>query len=225
MKKIITLAISGIIFYQVQAQNLSGGFRTGASMWKGQNEGKCFGNSAHNATWDKELFVRYQTKGKLAFEAGMGHYAATASYAQPEGPYPAVGEIPYYIAAEKSQNIEWNLSAQYDLTCPALAAKCPLMKRMKSYAGVILSPTLSRNTTERKPVDNYNLQSRETTVDDWALWTGLSHTMIYNLNEQLYVTSSVRLQVDPNKFFDDAGALKSRDRRMGLQIGFGYNLR
>jgi hypothetical protein len=119
------------------------------------------------------------------------------------------------------------LSAQYDLTCPALQEKCPVFRNLKSYLGVVATPTLSRNTVATRYVDGVSdgsLKQRTDSKDEWSLWTGLAHTMTYNLCEHMYISSAVRLQVRPDEFFSNASTA-SRDSRLGLQIGVGYNFR
>ncbi|HRO42742.1 MAG TPA: hypothetical protein PL009_07890 [Flavipsychrobacter sp.] len=228
MKKIITLVLTTCIFYSANAQQFSAGVRTGASKWMDKKEGKCFSSSGQNTTWDKEMFVRYNTKGKFAFEAGMGHYAFSNQVTRTD--YGCVYDANANIAAmyahdvyEKSQNLEWNLSAQYDLSCPALQEKCPLMKNLKSYVGVVVSPTLSRYTTTSYSVEgNYtNKNSR----DEWSLWTGLTHSLVYKIDSRLYLSSTMRMQIDPANFFSKQPAGSSvRDSRLGMQIGVGYAL-
>lgn len=226
MKKILTLIISGLAFLQADAQDLSGGFRTGASKWMDKDNScgiKRMDNG--NLTWDKEFFIRYQASEKVVLEAGMGHYAYKATYREPENFIPAHAEGSFYISSERSQNLEWNLSAQYDMTCAGLQAACPLLKRIKSYAGVVLTPTLSRNTITEARVGDAEGYTRESSRDQWSLWTGLTHTLTYELCNQLYLSSAVRLQIDPNRFFDASAQLPDRNTRLGLQLGVGYNIR
>jgi len=229
MKKMLTLLAASFLFYTSNAQQFSGGFRTGASHWMDKEKGKCFSreNGRKHNSWDKELFIRYNTKGKLAFEASLGHYSLHNSYTPDQLTYFAPPEYVVTNVNERSQSLELNLSAQYDVTCPALQQKCPAMKRLKSYAGVILTPTLSRNTIKTTYVDEVSSSDPKTSVsskDEMTLWTGLTHTMVYSVCEHLYVSSALRLQIDPNSFFDkhESGTF-SRDSRMGFQIGIGYN--
>lgn len=229
MKKIILLSLLAGTFTAAQAQNFSGGLRTGASAWMDKTEGKCFSNAGgKNATWDKEFFVRYQTKGKFAFEAGIGHYAM-GSRLTDDG-YRNVlenGTATTYRqqTEQRSQHVEWNVSAQYDMSCPALQERCPLMKKLKSYVGVVASPTWSRITTSGTGYEG--IGNFERTRDDWRVWTGVSHTMVYSLCENMYLSSSVRMQIDPANFFNGSTASTGtgRDSRLGMQIGLGYNLR
>ena len=226
MKNIVSLGFAIVICCQLQAQQYSAGFRTGASYWMDKQEGKCITNSldGQNTTWDKEIFVRYKTKGKLVFEASMGHYAFNNTM-DGSNYYCVFGKDEATILSEKinerSQNIEWNISAQYDVSCPALQQKCPVMKNLKSYIGVLATPTLSRNTTTVYYGEGDF--SSESSRDEWTVWTGLTHTLVYTLCDHMYLTSAVRMQIDPNNFFDNSGILKNRDSRIGFQVGVGYN--
>ncbi|HTM66723.1 MAG TPA: hypothetical protein VL093_10410 [Flavipsychrobacter sp.] len=226
MKKLLLFSIAIASFAASDAQQLSGGFRTGVSHWMDQQKGKCFTNSVdgQSLTWDKEIFVRYQTKGKLAFEASMGQYAFNniRTDANNYGGYYDVH------LKERSQNLEWNLTASYDVTCPEMNA-CPMMKHLKSYLGVVFTPTLTRYTTElkyREVNDVATYTSAESRRDDFSIWTGLSHTLVYELCDHMYISSALRLQVDPNRIFEKHSGVSSYpDSRVGLQVGFGYNLR
>ena len=230
MKKIIALVCLGFLFCETQAQEFSGGFRTGASKWMTKDGGNCFSNSidGKNMSWDKEIFVRMvsPSNSKLVFEASMGHYALKNTYNGNDLNTFAPQQPQIVRIKERSQNLEWNLSAQYNLTCPMMQDKCPLMKKIKNYVGVVLTPTLSRNVTETDYVNNVTestIKTSTTSRDEFSLWAGVTHTIVYNLCDHMYITSAARLQVDPNKLFDKSGSERSRAGRMGVQIGVGYN--
>lgn len=226
MKKILTLACFSFLFYGTQAQQFSGGIRTGASSWMNKGD-KCFTSSGgHNITWDKEIFIRAvsPSNSKLVFEASMGHYALKNTYSGSDISTSEPSQI--LKIQERSQNLEWNLSAQYNLTCPMMQDKCPMMKKLKSYIGVVLTPTLSRSTTNTDYVDNVidnTIKTSTTSRDEFSLWAGVTHTLVYNLCDHMYITSAARLQVDPNRLFDQSATERTRVSRMGVQIGVGYN--
>jgi hypothetical protein len=66
--------------------------------------------------------------------------------------------------------------------------------------------------------------STSTSNNEFAIWTGVSHTLIYELTSNLYLSSSARLQIDPNRFFEkNSGVGSNPDSRVGVQVGVGYN--
>lgn len=228
MKKLFLAFLVLTAFVGVRAQQISGGFRTGTSYWMNVGDGQCPGDAVgKNLSWDKEFFIRYNTKGKLAFEFSMGHYATKSSYVPKETDQFSIPEYRTLNIRERSQNLEWNISAQYDATCACMQS-CPLLKKMKSYIGIVVTPTLSRMETQLNYVDGVSegsLKSTTTSRDDFSVWTGLSHTLVYNLCERMYISSAVRLQVDPNTLFDGELPETARNGRFGFQLGLGYNIR
>ena len=225
MKRIITLALATLAVTTVNAQ-ISGGIRTGASIWMDKGKGSCIGKSldGQNLTWDKELFARYKTSGKLVFETSLGHYVFRNSSTPPAGDYTAPGYTNTGLR-ERSQNIEWNISAQYDVSCPAMKS-CPLLKKLTSYLGVVATPTYSSTKTELSytKLSDGTTTTTQATNNEFTIWTGLSHTLVYDLCDHLYITSAARIQIDPNRFFEkNSGVSSTPDSRVGVQIGVGYN--
>lgn len=227
MKKLLIFFCTVAAVQSVQAQQFSAGFRTGASVWGDRHEPKSFDREDYDLSWDKELFVRFETKGKFAFEAGMGHYSigqrTQVRQESIDGNKHTMLEV-----RNRSQHVEWNLSAQYEISCPTLQDKCPLLKKIRSYAGVTISPTLSRMTTTTYTSGNSSdityTGYESSRGDVWSVWTGLSHTLRYEYSPQLYFTSSLRMQVEPGETFNNTTGYH-RDSRLGLQIGAGYRFR
>lgn len=227
MKKLLVFLCTVTAVHAAQAQQFSVGFRTGVSTWGDRQESKSFDRKDYDLSWDKEIFLRLETKGKFAFEAGMGHYSIGQ---RSEIRQESLGGSNHTILVvrDRSQHVEWNLSAQYEISCPTLQDKCPLLKKIRSYAGVIISPTLSRTTTTTYTSGNaaditatgYESSRR----DVWNVWTGLSHTLIYEYSPKWYFTSSLRMQVEPGETFNNTTGYH-RDSRLGLQIGAGYRFR
>src|SRR5688572_14419162 len=76
MKLIFSTVLALLLVQGVQAQNFSIGARTGLSHSFDASEA-C--TSDKELSWDKEIFARYQTKGKMAFEFRTGHYRLNSS--------------------------------------------------------------------------------------------------------------------------------------------------
>ena len=220
MKKILTFALilAGFTSY---AQSTSIGVRTGASMFSSKEDG-CRGG---NAAWSNEVYFRRKTKSRIAFEAGLNY----ASLGRKDVP---VNEVWYFEAPafnptriqQRTQYLAANLGLQFDVTCPAMQA-CPLLSRFKSYIGVNVSPTLTSRQVETqgtRSIDGAFLMYQDN-FNDFSIWTGISHTMVYNFCCRYYVSSTARFQLDPFNYFSglpDNGATKMAS----LQVGVGYKL-
>lgn len=225
MRLLLTI-IAALWLSPAGAQQLSGGVRTGASSWTNLQDGTCFfsNSSSNGSTWDKEIFIRMKYSRNVALEASLGHYSYQGRYQSAGLPEVQLPDYQYQGVSERSQNVELNLSLQYRLSCPALEAKCPLMKKLDSYLGLVLTPTFSRTSLDNRYVNESNAASyvSSSVESEFSLWTGVSHTLIYQVSPQFYLSSSARFQVDPNSIFDQTSAFKARNGRIGLQVGIGY---
>lgn len=71
--KLIFTTIFAVLFIQgVSAQNFSIGARTGLGKTMDVSH---ISNGTIDNTWDKEIFVRHETKGRFAFEVGGTQYS------------------------------------------------------------------------------------------------------------------------------------------------------
>jgi hypothetical protein len=229
MKPVLTIVVLLTVSVALNAQTFSAGFRTGASHWMIRKDADVLTRSAEGQsnTWDKELFIRATTKKRFAFEVSLGHYAVNDTrLLMPfecvwEGNYePATG-----MAEERTQNLELNVTAQYDITYNAVQSRS-VLRRLKSYIGLTLTPTYSFTKTELTytslvsgAVTSYNGTARKL-----ELWTGLNHTLVYNLSDAVYLTSVVSYKVEPWSFFSSTYWLEKTNNRLGLQLGLGCNL-
>ena len=232
MKYIISTILAVMLSQGVQAQDFSLGIRTG--LGKNLDVTRISNGTIDNA-WDKELFLRYQTKSRLAFEAGATHYNYRRA-----GIWHSSGCIvdyePLYFDAPTHENlltltnvnmIDLSLGVQYDISCKALQEKCPIMKQLRSYVGAsVIGKYANVNTqmTDRRLSDG---SIRETTYRDNSLndiHLGINHTLNYTISK-LYITSVVGYSVSSTIF---QGSFTDRSvpvgSRLSFRIGVGYTL-
>lgn len=222
MKKLLLLGIMATIMNQAGFAQYSGGVRMGWSyMANCEKAGKK--NKTGVYTWNNELFARY-TKGKLAFETSFGYYHVGERYTDVN--IVNIDDPDYNVTGikEHSNNIEWNMSAQYDLSCEGMQ-RCPALRKIKSYVGVLVSPTWYQTTTRTQyvRVDDATVYNTTSSRREFAIWTGITHTLIYTISDAFYLSSSARLQIDPNRLLDHSGISNYPNSRFGLLIGAGYN--
>lgn len=220
MKRILTL---GLVLISVAsfAQSTSLGLRTGVNVLKNKSEGCRSGVSA----WSNEAYFRQRTKSKFAFEGGINYAATGRRNIQPmiENGF----EAPAFKTTSIKQNTQFiaaTVGLQYDVTCPAMQS-CPVLKRLKSYVGIRVSPTINVYNTEsnvQKISDGSNSVVNNQR-SDYTIWTGLTHTMVYNFCCRYYISSEAQLKMDPNSFFSKS-ANEDLNTGASFQIGVGYKL-
>jgi len=232
MKKIVRLfcfSIALLSGFPGGAQQHALGLRTGGSYWIDHSKGSPSDGSHANSqgSWDQQIFYRYETGGKWAFETSVTHY--TLNYTDGFNDAPDVINSGYHNTGlhEKSQNMEWTVSMQYDISCPAMK-KCPVLRKLKSFAGVLLSPTWSKTTTELtyQKISDLSKLATQRTEYEMNLWAGVSHTLTYEVNTHFIVSSQVSFQLQPDRFFDKhPGVSSAPDTRMSWELGLGYHIR
>ena len=219
MKKLITAcAVLVLAVTDMAAQGISAGLRTGTSCWMQrttEKSGPLEATPAQHRSWDQEVFVRWERPGRWAFEAGFSHASVKKSeilsVTGDDFPY----NTEYFQNIRPGHNYDLSLSAQYDITCAHMKA-CPLLRRLRSYVGVSIIPTV---TTLRPGLDP---TPDEQTV--FQTWTGLSHTMVYNVTQHLAVSTAVEGRFAPTELFSgsfNAGEYRPA-ARMGVRLGVAY---
>lgn len=223
MKIITTAALLLITLTNVSAQEISSGLRTGIGSTFSAKE-LC--NSQNTLTWDKEAYIRYETRGKVAAELRFQHYRTSEEdnsyqilYQEYDQPY----TYTHYRANTISDYYSASFSAQYDITCPYLKNHCPIMKNMSNYLGLDINVTALNSTyissTQRDSDENYYTYIDNRGVNATNFSFGISHTLVYRLNESININSSMRMLIAPNDFRRFFGG---SDSRMNLLIGVGY---
>lgn len=223
MKYLFSIILALSIVQTAGAQGISAGLRTGL--------GNTFDITSaregvkHNY-WEKQLFLRYETKGRLAFEFSTTQY----NYTYDEVPqvlqtFAPMDHEPIALRIQNN-NIDFGLSVQYDLSCPALQDKCAIMKNFRSYIGVTAVAILAERTeiaTNRYYSDGRVAESRirQTSINDMQF--GINHTTKYSFN-RFFLTSTVTMTISPWGIGSFAPAAYTENSMFNLRIGAGYTL-
>ncbi len=223
MKYLFSIILALSIVQNAGAQGISAGLRTGV--------GNTFDITSaregikHNY-WEKQLFMRYETKGRLAFEFSTTQY----NYTYDEAPriletFAPMDHEPLALKIQ-NYNIDFSLSVQYDLSCPVLQDKCALMKNFRSYIGVTAVAILNERTeiaTNRYYSDGRVAESRirQTNINDMQF--GINHTTKYSFN-RFFLTSTVTMTISPWGIDSFVPMAQSENSMLNLRIGAGYTL-
>lgn len=212
MKRFITI-LSAVLFITgaVQAQSFSAGARMGASCLEQGFDHKYI-------SFDQSVFGRYETGSRWAFEAGFGHWSGGMKTNVPAGMNEGPGNIP---AHARINNYEMNLSVQYDITCPYMQEHCPVMRRIKTYASLDISPTLSYTRLLYNDTEDFMAGETAHRKNDVRLWTGLSETMLYQLNDHVNLVSNVGFKVNGGQLFNPGNDYEA-NFRFSWQVGAAY---
>ncbi len=222
------------------AQQFSGGLRSGASLWlAGYQEKKLRNTKGQNITWDNGLFLRYDSKKRFAMEVGFAHYYYRNDLS--ENPTDPNVHDDWYTEYEHNQyvnNYELELNFQFDLSCKKLKA-CTFLKNLENNIGLSIIPTLANTRYSRLYSgghwDYVPLTYRSGVYKEFKLYAGLTHTLKYNINNGLYLTSKASISLDPD-YFQEYGLDYvtnyapfihtdgyARFARASMQVGIGYN--
>lgn len=226
MKLIITTFLATLALQSVSAQEFSVGIRTG--LGKTMDVSRISAGTIDN-TWDKELFVRYETKRRLAFEVGGTQYNTSHSME------PMIWEcnwglpITYEDAGmnAKSSIIDFHLSAQYDISCGYIKENCPFMKNFRSFIGVNIGARYesAEVTRYQKQISDGHITkevSEQAGINTAQM--GLSHTITYRLKKIVF-SSVAAYTVYPwsmSTMYIDGNAYPNS--KLSLRIGVGYTL-
>lgn len=221
MKYLITTLLAAITFQAATAQDFIGGLRSGIGKNMDASE-FCKGDMFFS--WNNEGYIRYETKGRFAFEVRAGHYNfKDASEYKPgileflpsELSYPE----PIIAVNVRTDNYYMALSTQYDITCPAMKEHCPIMKNIKSFVGVDIAGMYINELNNIEDGGTGDVL-RQVNNPRCNMQFGISHTLQYQLTEQLNINSSVRMMVSP---YDFAEFNTNKSSQMNFMLGAGYN--
>ncbi|MCB9044812.1 MAG: hypothetical protein H6550_01610 [Chitinophagales bacterium] len=229
MKLITTTLLAALLCGSLYAQSFSAGLRSGIG--KTLDVAKINEGTINN-TWDKELFLRYETKGRFAFEAGATQYIFTRnnsdSYVNTIICFPADD---YYYKYERVSQfnkynvIDFGLSAQLDLTCKGMQ-QCPVLKNMRSFVGVYGSMGYAYTTTtytDRSYADGMEVNRILEDKYPYNVTLGLNHTLKYTINK-MYITSVVAYGIQPGSFsYMYWAGDPTPNSKLSLRLGAGYN--
>lgn len=232
MKKIILAMALLTMSKSLSAQGLQAGIRTGA----GINYQVYDMQERKDYSWVNQLSIRYETKKKLAFELGFEHnYTAFNHtpndnhrvYFESSFAPPSIQELSRKVQMNR---LALNLVAQYDITCPALQQKCPLLKRFKNYIGIQISPSRTLYTEDSRLLD---LRDNRTITDNryrysfYDISIGFSNTMKYSVSTKLDVVANISILMGTGGFgsaYSDASWTYRANTLVNKTIGVNYRI-
>lgn len=225
IRTILALGLIAGLTNEANAQHFSVGARTGVGTLIEVRKGT---KDVQNITWDKEIFLRYETKRRLAFETGITHYKYDYPIDLRDGlEYANLDFAPSpYEFIEGSGTVNAyaiNLSAQYDISCPFLKDHCPVFKNLRSYIGINLMPTISsgsQSITSRRKSDGTIFTEESTSPASIDFQAGVSHTLVYTINK-FYLTTVVGINYTEFSSYPFIGGPNFKGY---ARIGVGYNL-
>ena len=153
------------------------GIRQGASLWlakssKGTDADFRYPIGQH-FTWNKEAFVRFAVTKAWWGEVGLQHYSFSSKAL----------DSATMIQSVKTDYLQLNLNAQYDVSYPVLGYLVPYFFKMRSYLGLSFSPRLAfaKSTTLSGAV------SQTTTP---SVLAGVSYSHLLPISDRFWAYSS-----------------------------------
>lgn len=224
MKFLLATFSAMLLMQAANAQGIAAGVRSGIG--GNFNASSIKQEVVEHNYWQKQLFGRYETKKKLAFEVTAGQY--NYSFSSTPGKFEYFAPPAYEpIKVDVRNNVfELGASAQYDLSCGYLKDHCPVFKNFRSYLGVNMNVlhTKSAQTYTNKSTSDGTIFKSEQVSPAWTdLYVGLSHTTTYSF-KHIFLTSSASLMASP---FSGNGNLFPRatgspNTTISLMAGVGY---
>lgn len=229
MKTLVTIIITVFICQMAYSQGISVGLRSGVgTVPMDIKETK---TSNLRPTWDKQLFARYETKKRFAFELSGTQYKYNQAGTWTYGCFSEYNRL-YFdspnkvnLLTEYNYNVlDINFDAQYDISSVALANKCPILKNFKSYLGVRVTGTIVKQNvtyTDQRLTDGQITESEyyNTNFADFSL--GLNHSINYYF-KHIYLTSTVNYQLSISGFKGYVDPTWHTNNRASMLIGVGY---
>lgn len=220
MKYTLLLFICVVCSTTLYGQGLQAGLRTGTSMWNYINPKL---NTASAGTtgdmqrfvWDKEVFGRYETKKKWAFEISINNNSYRDETSN--------GGLNYsyneFTMQSTHSNYDITGAVQYKLICPG-HSKCPILKKLKSYVGIAGGIVI--NTAKYTFTDNADKVYRSD-ANSTNIIAGIHHYMAYSLGKKISVASLAAFNVNPDVLFSKLPTT-DRDCKISLRLGIVYAL-
>lgn len=235
MRKIFTSVLIIVITISAAqnaiAQGLSAGFRAGMS---NSMDITRLREGIIDRSWEKELFARYETNKRFAFELSAAQYNNTEA-----GIWHSSGCIVDYeqldlFAPPTHENlltyssyrmVDVSIGAQYDITC-LFSEECPVRKVFSSYMGVAAIGTFGKvttNSTDRRLSDGDISTTQRTGKGMYNLLLGINNTATYSFN-RFYITSVVGYMVSPFTQGYEFHNQANPNSKFLVKLGLGYRI-
>src|SRR5690606_14549736 len=176
-----------------------------------------------NTTWNKQAYIRYQAKKRIAIEIGAEHYQFKNKHIDLHNPEHA--DWTEITGTTTSSYIPVYLSFQYDLMGRTLHNKTGCHKNLRSYIGIMFAPVF---LTEKSDDKIRNLVTGTITYSEryyktTLLTAGFNHTLNYKLTKSLTVFSVISYRLDLSDAFASGWSLPiPYENQLSFQIGGGY---
>lgn len=172
--------------------------------------------------------MRYDSKKRFAVEIGLGHYYFRNDLSEKITDESVFDD--WYFDHKYDHfvnNYEFEVNLQFDVTCKSFKT-CAFLKNVESNIGLSVIRTLSHvkynRLYEGGHWDVVPLTYTSGSYNEFGMYTGLSHTLKYNVSSKFYITSKVSVLIDPfNTFSEYYRNNQGRLAHTSLQIGAGYN--
>jgi len=232
MKYLFTLLLMLILGYNSGAQGISAGIRSGIGNSMDVTKLR---SGTIDKTWQKEVFTRYETKKRLAFElsgtqyndaeAGIWHSSGCIVDYEPLLTFEAPTQENILTYTSYSM-VDVSMGVQYDLSCPFLQEKCPFMKNFRSFLGVAFIGTFGNVTTystNRRLSDGDVTTTEQNQRGLYNLNIGINHTTTYSFGK-VFVTSMVGYMASPFTDYSISTDQPIENSKLSLRMGIGYKI-
>lgn len=138
MKKLIyAVAILLLLTSVASAQETFIGVRQGTSLWlnKSYYSSNAINLYPQRFTWDKQVFIRRNTRGKWSWEAGIKHYKTKDIITTNN-----LEEPPRQTVVDN--HLQADMTVQYDVTYPLTGYFFPVLRDMRTYLGLSIIPVM-----------------------------------------------------------------------------------
>lgn len=232
MKYLLSLTLALSLLQYAGAQGISAGFRTGIGNTMNISR---MSEGIIDKHWEKELFLRYETKKRLALEingtqyndAEAGIWHSTGCIVDYEPILTFESPTRENLLTYTSYNmLDMSLGVQYDISCSYLQEKCPMMKNFRSFIGVAAVGTYGKVTTrstDRSLSDGDITTTERTGSGLYNLHIGVNHTLTYSFG-RLYVTSVAAYLVSPFSETYTSHNQLTPNSKLSFRAGIGYRI-
>lgn len=227
MKSLLfTLLLVCTLFPSTFAGKFSLGLRSGLGIYNTMG----YRQPEQLVSWDKEVFARYSTNKRLAFEVSVAKFQWKYNDAGPIEPSFNPSEFNYYYETVESHNYQISFSFQYEITPSYLIRHFPVFKYLKNYIGLSISPTyfLDHSVTGLYRTHYYYGTADETHVYDKispSKMAGLDYSQIINISRHFSISNSLVYRISSFQSFITTSRYHSpllTDARFSLNFGCQY---
>jgi len=229
MKKVLFIFSAALLSATaIMAQQYSAGLRTGTGYLIPQKNNEFLTNTFSNHySWEKEAFVRRESKKHWAFELAISHSnsggnSSSNSYSTC-GVYEG-GPLGTRYGQTFISSYAVNLSVQYKIAFGIFKSN-PVLRHIRSYAGIRLSPTWMtvKGNYHFDPTINSSAYAYNQEDHTRVLWGSFIHTFSYDVTRHLSFSSLAAFSISGDYFGRYMAWPAEQPRgKISLQLGAAY---